>query len=123
MKIDLSKIKEGDIFSEESHYTVKEIWSDKIIFQHLEGNEEVVLCRDINISSNSPYYNKVGYFVEVYDKHRVFRITEDSLKDFRIWVGYDEKFALEERIKTLQGQLKTLQDRLARLKEMKSEKA
>lgn len=107
--LSLKNLKEGDIFT--------------FIDSNNEDNILQFLCRDINISSNSPYYNKVGYFVEVYDKHRVFRITEDSLKDFRIWVGYDEKFALEERIKTLQDQLKTLQDRLARLKEMKSEKA
>ena len=71
MKIDLSKIKESDIFSEESHYTVKEIWSDKIIFQHLEGNEEVVLSKD--------YVEK---FLNTSDQyHETVEVTREDKKD------------------------------------------
>lgn len=71
MNIDLNKIKEGDIFSEESHYTVKEIWSDKIIFQHLEGNAEVVLTKD--------YVEKFLNTSDQYDK--TVEVTREDKKD------------------------------------------
>lgn len=41
--IDLNKIKEGDIFSEESHYVAKYFKPTGVIFTHLESGEEVSL--------------------------------------------------------------------------------
>lgn len=71
MKIDLSKIKEGDIFSEESHYTVREVLDGKIIFQHLEGHEPVVLSSD--------YVEK---FLNTCDQfHETVEVTREDKKD------------------------------------------
>lgn len=36
MKVNLTEIKVGDVFSEESHYIVKEVKKDNIVFEHLE---------------------------------------------------------------------------------------
>ena len=42
-KIDLKDIQVGDIFSEESRYTVKSINPDSISFNHLESGKDVTL--------------------------------------------------------------------------------
>lgn len=41
--IDLTKVKVGDLFSEESHYVVKKTSNIGILFTHLESGEEVQL--------------------------------------------------------------------------------
>ena len=43
MKVNVSEIQVGDVFSEESHYTVKSIGRDSIVFIHLESGKEVKL--------------------------------------------------------------------------------
>ena len=43
MKVDLSEIREGDVFSEESHYVVKSVGKDSVVFTHLESGKEVKL--------------------------------------------------------------------------------
>lgn len=43
MKVNVSEIQVGDVFSEESHYTVKSIGKDFIVFIHLESGKEVKL--------------------------------------------------------------------------------
>lgn len=43
MKVNVSEIQVGDVFSEESHYTVKSIGKDSIVFIHLESGKEVKL--------------------------------------------------------------------------------
>ena len=43
MKVNLSEIQVGDVFSEESHYTVKSVHKDFVVFTHLESGEEVRL--------------------------------------------------------------------------------
>jgi hypothetical protein len=43
MKINVSEIQVGDIFSEESHYVVKEIDKTQIVFNHLESGNDVRL--------------------------------------------------------------------------------
>lgn len=46
MKVDIDKINIGDIFSEESHYTVKNIHPYTIDFIHRESNQTVTLSND-----------------------------------------------------------------------------
>ena len=43
MKVNVSEIQVGDVFSEESHYIVKAIHKDSIVFTHLESGKEVKL--------------------------------------------------------------------------------
>lgn len=98
-------------------------------------NEDSLLqfvCRDPNLNPNSPFYETTGYVVELCGKHRMFRLTDTQLqlgemmpgsKKPKYYIGYDEEFVLEERIKTLQGQLNTLQDLLAHVREMKPKEA
>lgn len=43
MKVNIKEIEVGDIFSEESHYVVKEIKKDGIVFNHLESGNAVTL--------------------------------------------------------------------------------
>lgn len=43
MKVNVSEIQVGDVFSEESHYTVKSIGKNSIVFIHLESGKEVKL--------------------------------------------------------------------------------
>lgn len=53
-KFNVNKIEIGDIFSEESHYTVKKIENTHIVFEHLESQEEVVLTKEyINSKLNT----------------------------------------------------------------------
>lgn len=43
MNINLSEVRVGDIFSEASHYSVKEVKEGEILFHHLESGKEVTL--------------------------------------------------------------------------------
>lgn len=43
MKVNLTEIKVGDVFSEESHYIVKEVKKDNIVFEHLESKKTISL--------------------------------------------------------------------------------
>lgn len=43
MKVNLSEIQVGDVFSEEAHYTVIGVHRDFVVFTHLESGEEVRL--------------------------------------------------------------------------------
>ena len=42
----ISKVKEGDIFSEQSHFKVKKVLPNQVVFDHLEGKKEVSLSND-----------------------------------------------------------------------------
>lgn len=46
MKVNLKEIQVGDVFSEESHYVVKAINKDGIVFSHLESNHDVTLSNN-----------------------------------------------------------------------------
>ena len=46
MKVNLKEIQVGDVFSEESHYVVKSINKDGIVFSHLESNHDVTLSNN-----------------------------------------------------------------------------
>ena len=71
MKIKLEEIRVGDIFSEESHYTVKKIEKDSIIFHHLEGDKDVSLSKKYaqNFLTTSDQY------------HETKEVTKEDKKD------------------------------------------
>lgn len=46
MKVNLAEIEVGDIFSEESHYIVKEVKKDSVVFEHLESGKTVSLSNE-----------------------------------------------------------------------------
>ena len=71
MKINLSEVQVGDIFSEESHYTVKKINADTIIFRHLEGDKDVSLSKKYvqSLLNTSDQY------------HEVKEVTREDKKD------------------------------------------
>ena len=71
MKIKLEEIRVGDIFSEESHYTVKKIEKDSIIFHHLEGDKDVSLSKKYaqNFLNTSDQY------------HETKEVTKEDKKD------------------------------------------
>lgn len=46
MKIDVNKIKVGDVFSEESHYKVVAVRRDVVDFAHFEGDRVVTISKD-----------------------------------------------------------------------------
>ena len=71
MRINLSEIQVGDIFSEESHYTVKKINTDTIIFRHLEGDKDVSLSKKYvqSLLNTSDQY------------HEVKEVTREDKKD------------------------------------------
>lgn len=58
MKVNVSEIEVGDIFSEESHYIVKELKKDNIVFEHLESGKTVNLSNDYvcNMLNTSDQY-------------------------------------------------------------------
>ena len=71
MKIDLNEIQVGDIFSEESHYTVKRIDKDAIMFHHLEGDTDVSLSK-----------NYVRELLNTSDQyHETKEVTKEDKKD------------------------------------------
>lgn len=71
MEINLKDIKVGDIFSEESHYIVEDFCGDKIVFHHLEGDENVFLGKT--------YVKKYLNTSDQY--HEVVEVTREDKKD------------------------------------------
>lgn len=71
MKVDLSEIQVGDVFSEESHYTVKSVGKDSVIFTHLESGKEVKL----SISYVQGLLNTSDQF------HETKEVTREDKKD------------------------------------------
>lgn len=60
MKINLKEIEVGDVFSEESHYIVKEVQKDGVVFTHLESGESVKLSNEYvgNMLNTSDQYEE-----------------------------------------------------------------
>ena len=60
MKVNLTEIEVGDIFSEESHYIVKEVKKDSVVFEHLESGKVVNLSNEYvhNMLNTSDQYEK-----------------------------------------------------------------
>ena len=60
MKVNLTEIEVGGIFSEESHYIVKEVKKDSIVFEHLESSKTVSLSNEYvhNMLNTSDQYEK-----------------------------------------------------------------
>ena len=71
MKVNVSEIQVGDVFSEESHYTVKSIGKDFIVFIHLESGKEVRL----SISYVQSLLNTSDQF------HETKEVTREDKKD------------------------------------------
>lgn len=71
MKINLKEIEVGDIFSEESHYVVKQVKKDGVIFKHLESGKEVTL--------NNRYVEELLNTSDQYDKE--VKVTREDKKD------------------------------------------
>jgi uncharacterized protein (DUF2147 family) len=71
MEIKVEDIRTGDIFSEESHYIVKEVLKDKIVFHHLESNKEVAL--------STPYVQKLLNTSDQYEKE--IKVGREDKKD------------------------------------------
>lgn len=61
MKIDVSEIKVGDVFSEESHYVVKEVNKLQVVFNHLESGKDVRLSAQYvqELLNTSDQYHEV----------------------------------------------------------------
>ena len=60
MKVNLREIEVGDIFSEESHYAVKEVKPESVVFKHLESGKTVNLSNEYvyNMLNTSDQYEK-----------------------------------------------------------------
>lgn len=60
MKVNLREIEVGDIFSEESHYVVKEVKSESVVFKHLESGKTANLSNEYVYSmlNTSDQYEK-----------------------------------------------------------------
>ena len=60
MKVNLTEIEVGDIFSEESHYIVKEVKKEGVVFEHLESGKIVNLSNEYvhNMLNTSDQYEK-----------------------------------------------------------------
>lgn len=60
MKVNLREIEVGDTFSEESHYVVKEVRSESVVFKHLESGKTVNLSNEYvyNMLNTSDQYEK-----------------------------------------------------------------
>ena len=60
MKVNLTEIEVGDIFSEESHYIVKEVKKEGVVFKHLESGKIVNLSNEYvhNMLNTSDQYEK-----------------------------------------------------------------
>lgn len=60
MKVNLGEIEVGDIFSEESHYVVKEVKSESVVFKHLESGKTANLSNEYvyNMLNTSDQYEK-----------------------------------------------------------------
>ena len=71
MKVNLREIEVGDIFSEESHYVVKEVRSESVVFKHLESGKTVNL-------SNEYVYNMLN---TSYQYENEVKVTREDKKD------------------------------------------
>lgn len=71
MKVRLREIEVGDIFSEESHYVVKKINRDNIVFNHLESGKDVTL--------NNKYVEELLNTSDQYEKE--VKVTREDKKD------------------------------------------
>lgn len=71
MKVSLKEIEVGDIFSEESHYIVKEVKKDSVVFEHLESGKTVSLSNEYvqNLLNTSDQYD------------RIVEVTKEDKKD------------------------------------------
>lgn len=71
MKVNLSEIQVGDVFSEESHYTVIGVSKDFVVFTHLESGEEVRLSASYvqNLLNTSDQF------------HETKEVTREDAKD------------------------------------------
>ena len=60
MRVNLREIEVGDIFSEESHYVVKEVKSESVVFKHLESGKTANLSNEYvyNMLNTSDQYEK-----------------------------------------------------------------
>lgn len=58
MKVNLKEIEVGDVFSEESHYIVKEVKKNSVVFEHLESGKTVSLSNEYvhNMLNTSDQY-------------------------------------------------------------------
>lgn len=71
MEVNIKEIQIGDIFSEESHYIVKSVAKDKVLFEHLESGHEVSLTHD--------YVKGLLNTSDQYDKE--VKVTKEDKKD------------------------------------------
>lgn len=71
MKVNLAEIEVGDIFSEESHYIVKEVKKGSVVFEHLESGKTVSLSNEYvhNMLNTSDQYE------------REVKVTKEDKKD------------------------------------------
>lgn len=71
MKVNLVEIEVGDIFSEESHYIVKEVKSGSVVFEHLESGK--------NVSLSNEYVHDMLNTSDQYEKE--VKVTKEDKKD------------------------------------------
>lgn len=71
MVIDLKEIQVGDVFSEESHYVVKSVEKDGVVFNHLESGKSVRL--------NNEYVKELLNTSDQYEKE--VKVTREDKKD------------------------------------------
>lgn len=69
--VNLSKIKLGDVFSEESHYVVINITNGTVVFQHVESKQVVELAKT--------YVRDLLSSADQYDE--VVKVTKEDKKD------------------------------------------
>lgn len=69
--VNLSKIKLGDVFSEESHYVVTNITNGTVVFQHVESKQVVELAKT--------YVRDLLSSADQYDE--VVKVTKEDKKD------------------------------------------
>lgn len=71
MKVNLAEIEAGDIFSEESHYIVKEVKSGSVVFEHLESGK--------NVNLSNEYVHDMLNTSDQYEKE--VKVTKEDKKD------------------------------------------
>lgn len=71
MKVNLAEIEVGDIFSEESHYIVKEVKSGSVVFEHLESGK--------NVNLSNEYVHDMLNTSDQYEKE--VKVTKEDKKD------------------------------------------
>lgn len=71
MKINIKEVQVGDVFSEESHYVVKNVEKERVIFSHLESGKEVALSND--------YVTSMLNTSDQYEKE--VKVTKEDKKD------------------------------------------